>query len=360
MSRRLAVVAMSGGVDSSVAAALMAERGFEVAGVTMKLLPRLETGFGCCGSPADIDDARRVADLLGIRHYVVDLSALFENSVIASFVRDYASARTPNPCVECNRSVKFGHLLGLAKAWGADVLATGHYARAKGGRLCRAKDESKDQSYFLYQIQAEDLEKVDFPVGELAKDEVRAKARALGLATADKPESQEICFVPNRDYRAFVRSRLDAGDVPSAATAEGPVQDLEGRAVGRHAGTMNFTIGQRRGLGLSGGAFASYVLAIKPETGSVVVGPEEALYARSIDVKDLSWCGGEPAFPVRAQVRIRHRHRPAAATIESVGEGLARAAFDEPQRAPAPGQAAVFYDGDVVLGGGTIEAACRS
>ncbi len=357
MSRRLAVVAMSGGVDSSVAAALMAEQGYELAGVTLKLLPRLETGFGCCGSPADIDDAKRVAERLGIRHYVMDLSALFEDRVVASFVRDYASARTPNPCVECNRSVKFGHLLALARAWGAEVLATGHYARAEGGKLLRARDESKDQSYFLYQLRAEELSSVRFPVGELAKEDVRAKARALGLATADKPESQEICFVPNRDYRSFVRTRLGAEGAPSAASAGGPVVDREGRPLGRHAGYIGFTVGQRRGLGLSGGAAASYVVAIKPETSSVVVGPEEALYARSIDVKNLSWCDGGRVFPERAWTRIRHRHGPALARLERLGEDALRAHFKEPQRAPAPGQAAFFYDGDLVLGGGTIENA---
>jgi tRNA-specific 2-thiouridylase len=356
VKRRLAVVAMSGGVDSSVAAALIAEQGYEVAGVTLKLLPRLETGFGCCGSPADIEDAKRVAERLGIRHYVMDLSVLFEDQVIASFVREYASARTPNPCVECNRSVKFGHLLALARAWGADILATGHYARAEGGKLLRARDEGKDQSYFLYQLRAPELSSVRFPVGELAKEEVRAKARALGLATADKPESQEICFVPNRDYRSFVRTRLEAEESPAAASAGGPIVDRKGRPLGRHAGYLDFTVGQRRGLGLSGGSAASYVVAIRPETSSVVVGPEEILYARSIDVKNLSWCGGG-AFPERVWTRIRHRHRPALSRLERVGEDTLRAHFEEPQRAPAPGQAAVFYEGDLVLGGGTIENA---
>lgn len=350
MSERV-VVAMSGGVDSSLAAALLVERGYEAVGVTMKLLPRADTGFGCCGSPADTADARRVCERLGIPHYVVDMAELFEDKVIRPFVEAYASARTPNPCVECNRSLKFGHLLGLARAWGASKVATGHYARAAGGRLLRAVDEAKDQTYFLYSLTEKELPGVLFPVGELTKAEVRRRAAALGLQTADKPESQEICFVPGRDYEAFVSARA-----PEAARP-GPITDTEGRALGTHRGLASYTVGQRKRLGLSGPQ-PRYVVALEGETNTLVVGGGDEVRSIGFEMEALSWTGGAPSAPLRAQVRIRHRHRPAEALVTPRAGG-ASVLFDEPQRAVTPGQAAVFYSGAEVLGGGTITRRIR-
>ena len=234
------VAAMSGGVDSSVAAALLVERGFEVIGVTMRLLPKLETAFGCCGSPNDVDDAARVCAALAVPHYVLDLARLFDRDVIQPFVEDYRAGRTPNPCVDCNQRVKFGYLLRIARAWDAQAVATGHYARVTDGRLCEAADRAKDQTYFLYRLTARELRRVLFPVGELTKAEVRSRARALGLPTADKPESQEICFVPGRDYRSFVAARSTKGTVePAHFTGfahlwPGPARF--GRPLGRPAG----------------------------------------------------------------------------------------------------------------------------
>ena len=346
------VVAMSGGVDSSVAAALIAESGCEAVGVTLKLLARAETGFGCCGSPADVDDARRVCETLGMPHYVLELSQLFEDKVIRPFVEAYLSARTPNPCVECNRSLKFGYLLGLAQAWGCARVATGHYARVAGGRLLRAVDEAKDQTYFLYNLTPRELSRVAFPVGALTKPQVREKARALGLKTAEKAESQEICFVPGRDYRGFIASRPEAAG--AMAPAEGPIQDQSGRELGRHGGLAGYTVGQRKGLGLSGGE-ARYVVRLEAESNTVVVGGADCALTESFEVERVSWtAGAAPLRPLRAAVRIRHRHPPADALVTPSPDGGAVIRFDAPQRAVAPGQAGVFYDGDVVLGGGTI------
>ncbi len=349
-----AVVAMSGGVDSSVAAALMAQAGFDCVGVTLKLLPRADSGFGCCGSPVDIDDARRVCERLGIPHYVLNLSDLFEDKVVRPFIDAYVSARTPNPCVECNRSVKFGHLLGLARAWGAECVATGHYARVQGARLYAAKDERKDQTYFLYSLTARELSGVRFPVGDLAKDEVRARARELGLKTADKPESQEICFVPGRDYRAFLEGRL--GPVPSLEP--GPIQDTDGRTVGRHDGVASYTVGQRKGLG-GGAGGARYVVRLEAGSNTVVVGRDEETFAAALSVSGVSWTGRAAEEPFIARVRIRHRHSPAPARVTPQSDGGALVEFDSPQRAATQGQAAVFYDGQEVLGGGTIARVLR-
>ncbi len=342
---------MSGGVDSSVAAALLAERGDEVVGVTMKLLPRGETGFGCCGSPADVDDARRVCDRLGVAHYAVDLAELFEAKVIRPYVEAYLSATTPNPCVECNRSVKFGHLLALAEAWGCDKVATGHYARVEDGRLLKARDARKDQTYFLYSLTARELARAEFPVGGLEKAQVREKARALGLRVADKAESQETCFVPGRDVRGFVAARPEAEG--AAAAAPGPIRASDGRALGTHAGLAGYTVGQRRGLGVSSPE-ALYVVRLEPETNAVVVGREDEVFSSGLTAGAVTWTRGAPAGPCRADVRVRHRHPPAPAALTPAADGTVAVAFDEPQRAPAPGQAAVFYAGDEVLGGGTI------
>ncbi len=350
MSRRRVLVAMSGGVDSSVAAALVHERGDEAVGVTMKLLARADTGFGCCGSPADVDDAKRVAEALGIVHYVSDMAEIFASKVIRPYLDAYLGGTTPNPCVECNRSLKFGHLLGLSEAWGCDAVATGHYARVESGRLLKSLEPGKDQSYFLYSLDARALSRAEFPVGGLSKDAVRAKARELGLKTADKPESMETCFVPNRDVRGFVAAHADA-DGPGMAA--GPIRDRQGRELGRHNGLAAYTIGQRSGLGLSGPE-PRYVVRIDAAANAVIVGGVDELQTRVISVGAMTWNGERNGGTLRAEVRIRHRHAPAAARIE-IGPNLtATIYFDEPQRAPAPGQAAVIYDGDAVLGGGTI------
>jgi tRNA-uridine 2-sulfurtransferase len=345
-----ALVAMSGGVDSSAAAALMVERGYQTIGVTMKLLARGNTGFGCCGSPADVDDAKRVCETLGIAHYVVDMAEVFADKVIRPFIDSYLAAKTPNPCVECNRSLKFGHLLGLSEAWGIDAVATGHYARVEGGRLLRARDEAKDQTYFLYAMTRRELAKTSFPVGDLTKAEVRAVARRLGLTTADKPESQEICFVPGRDYRAFVEAGASAG---SPALEPGPIRHTGGKTLGRHDGLAGFTVGQRKGLGVTSPE-PLYVVALEPETNTLVVGSDEETRRPSCRVSMLSWTGDARTEPFAASVRIRHRHAPAPADVSPRGDGTADVVFREPQRAVTPGQSAVFYDGDVVLGGGVI------
>lgn len=350
MSRRRVLVAMSGGVDSSVAAALVRERGDEAVGVTMKILARTETGFGCCGSPADIDDARRVAERLGIVHYVSDMAEIFASKVIRPYLDAYLGGTTPNPCVECNRSLKFGHLLALSEAWGCDAVATGHYARVENGRLLKAVDPAKDQSYFLYSLDAKALSRAEFPVGALSKDAVRAKARELGLKTADKAESMETCFVPNRDVRGFVAAHADA---TAPGIASGPIRDRDGRELGRHNGLAAYTIGQRSGLGLNGPE-PRYVVRIDAAANTVIVGGVDELQTRTITVGALTFNGERNGGTFRAQVRIRHRHTPAEASIELNGDGTAKIIFDEPQRAPAPGQSAVVYSGDMVVGGGTI------
>ncbi|HEX4046688.1 MAG TPA: tRNA 2-thiouridine(34) synthase MnmA [Elusimicrobiota bacterium] len=349
MTRVLA--AMSGGVDSSVAAALLAGSGVETIGVTMKLLARAETGFGCCGSPADVDDAKRVCEKLGIPHYVADMAELFESKVIKPYVDAYLGGLTPNPCVECNRSVKFGHLLALARAWGCAKVATGHYARVDGGRLLKSVDGGKDQTYFLYSLTQKELDMALFPVGGLSKDAVRAKARELGLKTADKAESMETCFVPARDVRGFVAARPEGAG--AAGLVRGPIRSTGGRLLGEHAGLASYTVGQRRGLGVTAPA-PTYVVRLEPETNTLVVGGEAETACSELVAGAVTWTRGAPEGPRRAEVRVRHRHAPAPALVTPRPDGTAAVAFDAPQRAPAPGQAAVFYDGDEVLGGGTI------
>ncbi len=351
MSAERVVVAMSGGVDSSVAAALAAETGREVVGVTM----RLSGSDSRCCSLADADDARRVAERLGIRFFVANYADAFRRDVIEPFADAYLAGRTPIPCVTCNTRFKFEYLLERARVFGAERVATGHYARSERDpatgrwRLFRAADATKDQTYFLFELTQEQLERAWFPLGHLTKTEVRERARGLGLATAEKPESQEICFVPGGDYAAVVEQLR-----PGALPGEGDVVDAAGRVRGRHAGVHRFTVGQRRGLGLAAER-PLYVTALDPARNRVVVGEADDLLAREARIERVSWiAGAPPPAPVRATVRVRYRHAGAAAKVEPLPGGRARVVFDEPVRAVSPGQAAVFDDGDEVLGGGWI------
>ncbi len=351
------VCAMSGGVDSSVAAALLVEAGHDVVGLTMRLYDaqaaeRRGRGGTCC-SPAEIDQARDACALLGIPHYTVDERERFSGAVIDDFVRSYAAGRTPNPCVRCNEHVKFGPLLARARALGAQALATGHYARVEDGALLRADDAGKDQSYFLFAMGLPVLAELRFPLGTWHKDQVREKARALGLANADAPDSQEICFVGGGDHAAVIEARASALGIDPQALAPGPIVDESGAVVGQHAGVHRVTIGQRRGLQVSGSA-PRYVLRVLPETRTVVVGEADALKVEVLEIEDLRRLAplGERGS-VRAEVQLRHRGRPAPATVELDGP-RARVRFDAPVGAAAPGQAAVLYDGARVLGGGWI------
>jgi tRNA-uridine 2-sulfurtransferase len=353
------MVAMSGGVDSSVAAGLMMEEGHEVIGFTMKLrdaTPEERGGEkGSCCSPDDLMDARVACDALGIPHYVIDYRDLFKREVIEPFAEAYLKGQTPNPCVNCNNSVKFDPLLERAKALGAEQLVTGHYARIEQegpGRyaLYRGRDRNKDQSYFLFGISQEAMSMTRFPLGHLTKDEVRQEAKRLGLPNWDKADSEDICFVPHGDYARVVEELVGEERVPQA----GPIVDLKGRVVGQHQGLHHYTIGQRRGLQVATGERV-YVVDIKPESRTLVVGPAEALKVDGLVARGCEWAGGEPpigALEVSAQ--IRYRHMGAEATLIARGDS-AEAYFSVPQPAVTPGQAVVFYQGERVVGGGWIE-----
>jgi tRNA-specific 2-thiouridylase len=356
MSKQRVVVAMSGGVDSSVAAGLLVESGYEVLGVTMRLWTEEEAAASrhhrrCC-SVEDTDDARAAAETLGIRHYVLNLEQQFSENVVDRFVREYALGRTPNPCLECNDRVKFRPLLEHALALHADYLATGHYARIEqsGGsyRLHRAVDAGKDQSYVLYTLGQSELSRTLFPVGELPKAEIRRLARRWQLPNADKPDSADICFIPSGDYRAFVRER-----VPAVA---GAIVDTTGERLGDHEGIANYTIGQRRGLPARGGDEPLFVIDLDPATNTVVAGDHADLMATGLRAGDLSFVEGQPpASDFKTAVRIRYRSEPVPATVKLTRDS-AEVRFDTLQRAVTPGQAAVFYDGDRVRGGGTIQS----
>jgi tRNA-specific 2-thiouridylase len=358
------VVAMSGGVDSAVAAGLLAEQGHEVVGLHMKLhsSSALRAGGGasqigrCCGDD-DALDARAVAAALGVPFYVVDLQEAFASAVMDDFADTFAAGRTPNPCVQCNGVLKFRVLLSRALALGADRLATGHYARvSEGGRLAAAADPAKDQSYFLYQVTPRALEKTWFPLGELRKDEVRGHAARLALPVALKPESQEVCFVPDDDHARFVDAHLAARG--KAAAGPGDIVGDDGVVLGRHAGVHGFTIGQRRGIGVALGKPA-WVTSIDAATRQVTVTTDPARLGATGLVADRAVFGAG-SVPDRVRVRVRHRGGLAPGQLERIGTDGFRVKFDDPVRAVAPGQAAVLYDGDTVVGGGTIVRAIRA
>ncbi len=357
MARQRVLVAMSGGVDSSVAAALLLAEGHEVVGVTLHLWDTPDDGSvrGRCCAPEDVRDARRVADALGIAHFAFDRRELFEREVVGPFVESYLAGETPSPCVGCNRGVKVPELLRLADRLGAETVATGHYARLGTvdgrTRLFRGRDRGKDQSYFLHMLAAEVLERLRFPLGDWTKEEVRARAVALGLPAATKGESQELCFVPTGHYAELVAAR-GAGRL-----RPGPLLDETGRALGAHEGLHGFTVGQRRSLGVAAGR-RLYVTGLDAASGAVRLGPRSLLLARGAEVRDAS-LADDVVLPRRCEAVVRYRGAPVSAELSRApgDPELLRLAFDEPVFAVVPGQVAVFYEGERVLGGGTLRRA---
>jgi len=354
------VAAMSGGVDSSVAAALLAAEGHDVVGLSMQLYDQRDgtQPFGSCCTLDDLHDARRVARRIGIPHYIVNFERQFEERVVAPFVNDYAAARTPIPCVRCNSDLKFASLLDRARGLDAGQVATGHYARletlpGENGsgtfrRLRRAADRTKDQCYFLFSLTQSQLARASFPLGGMLKSDVRHYARDRGLIVADKPDSHEICFVPDGDYASFVERRLPGGP------RNGRVVDTAGNVLGHHQGVHRFTVGQRKGLGVSSPA-RLYVTAIDAASSTVTVGPSTALERTTLTAGGLNWIEKAPGPGSRVTAQIRHHHVPAPAHVWPLHGAALRLEFDEPQPAITPGQAVVVYDDDIVLGGGWID-----
>ena len=389
MSTKTIAVAMSGGVDSSTVAAMLRAEGHNVVGLTMQLWNQRrlagnegmpEQVQGRCCSIDDVYDARRVAEDLGIPYYVVNHEERFERDVVRPFIGEYLSGRTPIPCSLCNNHLKFDQLLITARQIGADLLATGHYARcefsAERNRwlLRRAADPAKDQTYFLFGLTQEQLSRTRFPLGNMSKPQVRELAREHGLALAEKPDSQEICFVPGGDYKRFIDAYL-AEQGEQLPDTSGELVTTDGRVLGHHEGVHNFTVGQRKGLGVATGS-PLYVININGAEGKVTVGGNDDLLSRTLIARDLNWIaidglhesgpdantpiGVQAHAPMRVQAKIRHRHEAAPALIEPAPNNEVRVTFDEPQRAITPGQAVVFYDGDLVIGGGWIAEALKN
>lgn len=339
------MVGMSGGVDSSVAAALLIEKGYSVGGVTLSL---------CEGDNGkNITDALAICSRLGIPHYAVGLEEAFKSCVIDDFINQYIVGKTPNPCIECNRYIKFGKMMDVASEKGYGKIATGHYARvtvSDEGRylLKKAKDASKDQSYVLYNLTQEQLSRALFPLGDYTKQEIREKAEKMGFVNADRPDSQDICFVPDGDYAAFIEKTADF------IATEGDYVDINGKALGKHKGVIRYTLGQRKGLGIALGK-PQFVIDKNSKTNTVVLGDEELLFKSRVEVEDVNFIpfdrlDGE----MRVEAKLRYRHNAQPATIRMLGENRVVIEFDEPQRAPSAGQSAVFYSGDTVIGGGKI------
>lgn len=363
MAKRV-VVAMSGGVDSSVAAALMVEQGYDVVGIMMRLWAEdgeNASGYNRCCTPDQMNDARRVADKLGIPFYVLDTQKVFKNTIVQFFAEQYSRGVTPNPCLECNRYIRFEWLLNNALALDADYLATGHYARIRKGadgkiQLLKGRDEAKDQSYVLSVMGQAQLSHTLFPVGEYDKPRVRELAVKFGLPVASKHDSQDLCFLSDGNYRRFMREHGPAfvGERAAQVTTPGPIMTRRGEVLGQHTGLLDYTIGQRKGLGLSS-AEPLYVLALDAANNTLIVGTKDELGRDCLTANRVNWiAGGPPEGPIRAQVKIRYKAQPAPATITPVAEARVEVRFDAPLRDITAGQGAVFYDGEVCLGGGII------
>jgi tRNA-specific 2-thiouridylase len=356
------VVAMSGGVDSSVAAAMLADQGHDVIGVSMQLYDQREgdVRFGSCCTLDDLHDARRAAAAIGIPHYIMNFERQFQEHVVSNFVQEYVNGRTPIPCSHCNSDLKFSTLLDRAASFNAESLATGHYARVEFDQsrqryvLKRGVDPTRDQSYFLFSLTQAQLAHASFPVGHLEKSEVRAYARERGLLVADKPDSREICFIPDGDYASFVERKTNGG---AARDGAGALVNASGEVVGKHGGIHRFTIGQRKGLGISA-PIPLYVVGIDAQTNTVTVGSRQELEKTRAMVGQVNWISGEaPSGPLTVTAQIRYKHAAAPATVEAIDNRSARLQFETPQPAITPGQAAVFYQGDEVIGGGWIDRA---
>ncbi len=358
LKKKRALVAMSGGVDSSVAAALLAREGFDIVGVTMRLFNAPFEGAAklsksCC-SLEDVEDARATCRIIGAKHYYMNFEKEFKQHVIDYFVGEYRQGRTPHPCLACNDRLKFSFLMDRAELMDADLVATGHYAQIGIGhsgrrKLLRGADALKDQSYVLYNLRQDQLRKLAFPVGGYSKDEIRAIARDAGLPVADKPDSQDICFIPTGTYREFVEERLDE-------PRSGVVVDVDGNVLAEHDGIHQFTIGQRKGLPMMGGTKRPiYVTSINSKSGKVTVGSVEGLLREEVYASSVSWINGRPPIGDEVTAKIRYRSPEESASVEMLSDGVAKVKFEQPVRACTPGQAIVFYNGDEVLGGGFIE-----